>query len=150
MGRTPKPTALHEASGAFDHDPQRKAARAGEPIPTGPLGEPYETLTDLEKSIWHELANNAAPGVLTIADRILVELTCRLLARDRDPILRVKNPLKASERQQIISCLAQMGMTPAQRSKLSVKNPRGTDAPADDTFSQLAGRARGRGTDVAQ
>jgi hypothetical protein len=139
---------MHEASGAFAHDPQRRDARANEPIPSGPLGEPHASLTDLEKQIWHELAANAPPGVLTIADRIMVEMTCRLIARERDP--EHKNPLKAAERQQIISCLARMGMSAADRSKIRVENPRGDQAPAQDTFSQLANRARGRGEDVTQ
>lgn len=144
MARIPKPTAMHEASGAFDHDPQRKAARDNEPVPTGPLGEPYELLTDLEKSIWHELAASAPPGVLTNSDRIMVEMTCRLIARDRDPILRVKDPLKAAERVLIVSMLAKMGMSAADRTKIAVKNPRGDEAPATDAFSQLAKRARGQ------
>jgi hypothetical protein len=141
---------MHEASGAFAHDPQRKADRANEPIPTGPLGEPYKLLTDLEKSIWNELASSAPPGVLTNADRIMVEMTCRLIARDRDPVLRVNEPLKAAERVLIVSMLAKMGMSAADRSKIAVKNPRGPDAPATDTFSQLAARSRGRGPEDIQ
>lgn len=159
MARHPNPTAVQEASGAFDHDPQRREARAHEPIPSGPLGEPHESLDLFERGIWHELQSQAPPGVLTNADRIMLEMVCRLLARERDPrgakrsgedIGVPRSPLKAAERNQIISCLARLGMSPADRTKISVDNPRGPEQPADP-FSELAARRRGASnSDVPQ
>jgi phage terminase small subunit len=125
-----------ERSGAFDHDPQRREARENEPVPAGPLGEPPEYLTETQKAIWHELAEQVPAGVLTIADRILVEITVKLIARLRDPNER----LKAAETNQIIACLARMGLTPADRSKISAK-PKHREQ-ADDTFGRLASTGR--------
>src|SRR4051812_5446681 len=75
MARHRLPTELLERSGAFDHDPQRREARSDEPLPSGPLGDPPEYFSAAQKAIWHELAEQVPEGVLTIADRILVEIT---------------------------------------------------------------------------
>jgi phage terminase small subunit len=131
---------MHEASGAFDHDPQRRRERANEPIPSGPLGDPPDFLTPPQVAIWKELEALAPPGVLTNADRIMLEMLCRLLERERHP---QGSDLKAAERNQAISMLARLGMSPADRAKKQVDNPRGEDQPTDP-FSQLAKRPRGR------
>jgi hypothetical protein len=141
MSRHRTPTSILERNGAFDHDPQRRADREDEPIPAGPLGDPPETFTPEQAHVWDELAGQAPDGVLTSADRILVEIACRLIAR-----LRANEPLKAAETNQIISCLARMGLTPADRSRISAKGQR--DKEADDTFSRLAATGRGRGSDI--
>lgn len=148
MARHPLPTALHEESGAFDHDPQRAEARENEPIPPGPLGEPPERwrtaesdeariLAVLQIEAWHELELQVAKNVLTISDRVLVEVYCSLVARHR-----AGQVLKAAEYNLILSCLARMGMTPSDRSRLNV--PTDEKTKAVDTFSRLANTGRGR------
>jgi hypothetical protein len=131
-------------NGAFEHDPQRLEAREDEPKPTGPLGDPPAYFTEKQAEIWHELAAQVPPGVLTVADRILVEIACKLIARMRDP----KDQLKAAETNQIISCLARMGLTPADRSKIAAKPP-DSEKPAD-TFARLAASGRGQNTEREQ
>jgi hypothetical protein len=144
MGRHRLPTEILARNGAFDHDPQRLEDRQDEPVPTGPLGDPPDYFNDKQIEIWHELASQVPPGVLTVADRILVEITCKLIARMRDP----EDQLKAAETNQIISCLARMGLTPADRSKIAAKPP-DSEKPAD-TFARLAANSRGQKSELEQ
>lgn len=136
MGRNRKPTHELEQSGAFEKDPQRRRDRENEPVPAGPLGDPPEYLSPAAQSVWHELAGQVPQGVLTIADRFLVEIVSRQMAR-----LRAGEDLKAAEINQIISCLSRMGLTPADRSRVAVPKPPDEER---DTFAELA--AQGRST----
>jgi len=113
MSRPRTPTAILEARGSFVHNPGRKAARANEPMPNGQLGRPPEHLTDDEKRFWRELTRLAPPGVLTNSDRWFVEMTVRLMARVRHGTARTM------EFGQLVQCLAKMGLSPADRSRVS-------------------------------
>lgn len=113
MGRTPKPTALQQQSGAFAHDPQRARARADEPIPTAPLGGPPAHLTHGEALLWHELAGMMPDGVWTIADRWSVEVLCRYMGR-----FRRGQYLTAADINMMISLMARLGLTPADRTRI--------------------------------
>lgn len=119
MARNRLPTAQLESSGAFAHDPQRRAARENEPVPAGPLGDPPTYLDDMQQRCWLEVASYVPEGVLTVSDRLLVEKTARLLAREREG-----EPLKAAEHNLMIRCFSLMGMTPADRSKINVGKPK--------------------------
>ena len=131
MARTPKPTALLEAAGAFRKDPARGLARQFEPRPTSPLGDPPPCFDPLQRDIWFELAAMAPAHVLTGCDRWLVEILCRLMAR-----LRSGEIIKAAEYSLIFAGLGRMGLTPADRSKVMVPPD---DAPQpDDPFADLA------------
>jgi hypothetical protein len=70
MGRHRKPTALLERAGSFKHDPQRKRV---EPKPRGPLGNPPVYFTDHQKEVWWEVEAMMPLGVLTTADRSVME-----------------------------------------------------------------------------
>jgi phage terminase small subunit len=113
MSRPRTSTAILEARGSFVHNPGRKAARANEPRPTGELGRPPKHLADDEKKIWRELARIAPPGVLTNSDRWLVEMAVRLMTRVR------KGTARTMEFGQLAQCLARMGLSPADRSRVS-------------------------------
>lgn len=145
MGRTPKPTAIHEINGAFDHNPQRRDAREHEPVPSGPLGDPPACLDETEAAIWHELEGMVPAGVLTNADRLLLEITCRLMKVERKGGRHIpKNegqvfePMKSSERSQLIQCLSRMGLTPADRTRLIAP----TSGKTKDPFAALAANPR--------
>ncbi|HWR36382.1 MAG TPA: hypothetical protein VN622_10985 [Clostridia bacterium] len=141
MARPRKPTAQLERSGAFKHDPQRARERENEPVPSGPLGDPPENLKELQVEIWNELSGQAAEGVLTVCDRMYLEITCGLMARHRAGEL-----LKAAEYNLIISCLGKMGMTPADRSKINA--PTKQKQETESEFQKLAAAARGKRTEV--
>jgi phage terminase small subunit len=141
-----------EQNGSFDHDPQRRAAREGEPAPSGPLGDPPVTFTKAQRKAWLELILQAPENVLTISDRVMVELYCTLVARmrggDPDPERegKIKPPenLKAAEANLLLNLLGRMGLTPADRSR--VHAPSTKKEAADDTFGRLAATGRGKPT----
>ena len=114
MPRPRTPTSILEARGAYVNHPERRADRVNEPQPSGPLGPPPTHLTKEQKKIWKELVKIAPPGVLTNCDRWTVERCVQLVAK-----MRVGN-LMALEGSQLITCLSKLGMTPTDRSKVSV------------------------------
>lgn len=129
MARPRKPTAVLKLTGAFKKDPQRK--RLHEPKPTGSLGDPPADFDDYLKALWRDLVRMVPAGVLTNADRWLVELACRTM-RDVK-----KGTALASERNLLLSCLSRMGLTPADRSKIAVPK----EKEELDELAQLAAEA---------
>lgn len=133
MSRPRKPTALLELNGAFRKDPKRGRARASEPIPTGPLGDAPKYFSKRVRDIWNELASLAPAGVLTNADRWLAETTCLLMAKQRRYGIGGRDGIATGELSILNQCLIRIGLTPADRSKVSV--PKRNDAP--NPFSEL-------------
>ena len=119
MARPRTPTAVLELTGAFQKDPQRRECREGEPAANGPLGDPPAGFAaDRELlEIWDELVSLVPANVLARADRWTVELACRMMR-----LLR-KGGFKAAELNILLSCLSRMGLTPADRSKVSIPKP---------------------------
>jgi phage terminase small subunit len=154
MARNRTPTSILEANGAFDRNPDRGRARENEPIPSGPLGDPPERLTRVQREVWIELSQEIPDGVLSVADRKLLEIYCRFeaFARGGDPdesgAAMPPQKLKASEYNLMVSILSRMGMTPADRSKLNVPSPE--KEKATNTFEELASTGRGRGFPTRQ
>jgi hypothetical protein len=130
MARPRKPTRVLELSGAFRHDPQRRAAREGEPVLTEPLGEAPGVLDEAETARWEEI-RRWAPW-LTVADRVIVEETCRLWMAARN------NELRTGDRHQLAANLGRLGMTPSDRSR--VKAP-GSAPPVPNPFDALKASA---------
>ena len=121
-----KPTAVLAKRGAFKKDPKRAIARKHEPAPNGPIGQPPVGLTAKQLACWNELIANAPEGVLTRADRGVVELTARLQAQ-----MRGKAKLSTSISQQLRSCFASLGMTPADRSRVTAPSAAPPKSPWD-------------------
>ena len=148
MSRPLTPTAILEQKGAFDHDPGRRAAREGEPQGRGPLGDPPEYFTPMQKSAWRELELLAPEGVLTGSDRVAVEMYSQLVARLRgeryddhgnaDDGNGYPRPLKAAEVTQLLNLLGRFGMTPSDRVRLKV--PDKPKKPAN-RFAAMASEA---------
>jgi phage terminase small subunit len=137
MARPLTPTAVLEQNGAFEHDPQRRAAREGEPAGRGVLGDPPERFTPLQRDAWYELELLAPEGVLTGSDRVMVEMYCQLVARMRgEPDAEgYPRPLKAAEFTQLLNILGRLGMTPSDRARLKV--PEKSKKPAN-RFAAMA------------
>lgn len=108
-----KPAVLLEMSGSLEKHPQR---RRTEPVVAAPFGSPPAHLTKEHKAAWREIAKAAPAGVLTGADRVAVELAARMLVRIRT------TDFTAAEANGLRALLGQLGMTPADRSKVSVPN----------------------------
>lgn len=115
MARPRKPTRILELSGAFKKDPQRRAARSGEPEVKEAIGKPPPGLTRRVRAAWLEIVKNTPPGVLTSADRIAVGIASRLLSREK-----AGRGLKAAERGQLIKLLEAFGQTPRSRTYINV------------------------------
>lgn len=113
MARPSKPTAVLELVGAYKKNPQRK--RKNEPKPTQGIGTFSEGPTSLTE-IWDEVVAQVVPGVLTISDRLALELVCRLLAEIR------MHPEEISVGKVTALCnlLGRFGLTPADRAKITI------------------------------
>ncbi len=88
-----------------------------EPKPTTTLGNPPRHLSPAQKKIWKHLVSTIPDGVLFAIDAIAIELTVRLVERMQD------GTLKSNEIGQLRGCLASLGATPADRSRVSVVPP---------------------------
>lgn len=134
MARPRTPTAKLELTGAFKRNPSRGRARANEPKPNTPLGQPPSEFNDSEKAIWFELKRIAPDKVLTGADRWLVEVCCKIMARLRSEGIGGRYGVTVGEVSQLMQGLSRMGLTPADRSRISI--PR---EPAEDNpFAEIA------------
>lgn len=109
MARPRKPTKVLELTGAFEKNPQR--SRPKEPMPSGAIGDPPIHLALEAKEIWRELSD--ACFWATDADRQIMEIASVLLHRFRtDAEFKHMNHL--------ISSLGKLGLTPSDRSKVTV------------------------------
>lgn len=99
-------------AGAFKKDPQRLRERALEPKPTGPIGEAPAWMDDFERNAWVEVVEEAPPGVLTNADRGILTIVAQLRASIAQRTADTK------DRALLKACYAELGMTPASRSKV--------------------------------
>ena len=122
MPRPRKPTSLLELSGAFQKNPQRR--RPEEPKDGRPLGAAPKRLPEAVRPFWDELVRMVTGSILTYRDRWAVELAARLMHKAVSPRIVISS----AELSTLRSLLAALGMTPADRSKLSVpvekpKNP---------------------------
>lgn len=127
MARPRTPTALHEIRGTGKKHPERMAERRDEPVPTAGIG-PAKGLDPQQAEAWDEIVSLCPPGVLGNSDRIALEMTVRLLVQFRnDP-----DEFPASRMGHLISLLSRFGLTPADRSKISV--PKGNGKNPFDAF----------------
>lgn len=115
MARPRKPTNILRLSGAFRKDPQRAAARANEPVPSGPVGEAPTWMTPAERESWEWIVARCAPGVLANSDDGILEITACLREQFLIRALDAKGILLLK------ACYGELGMTPASRSKVQAK-----------------------------
>ena len=118
MARPRTPTNVLAMRGAFKHDPQRKRV---DPDVDGDIGSPPPYFNAKEIVAWDEIVKGAPIGVLTSADRQIVEVLSRLIAECRENFIVF--PVQKLAR--IESMLGKLGMTPADRSKVSGKKQDG-------------------------
>ncbi|GAA3758132.1 hypothetical protein [Terriglobus aquaticus] len=133
MPRPQTPISIGEATGAKEHNPGRYEGRKNAPKPDPELGPAPNYFDDVDRDFWNEVAGTTAPGVLTKADRILVEVTARLLRKFRD-----KNPqtggLKPVELGHLRACLGSMGLAPADRGRVTGSDASKKEADAAERF----------------
>jgi hypothetical protein len=142
-GRPRKPLAAHVASGATAKNPGRFLDRADEPRPTSPLGDPPEWFLKKESgvsqahlAIWRELEKQALEGVLTGCDRFIFEATCRLMYRCRS------TGASTGDFAQLKACLAELGLTPAGRTRVAARKAKEADKRDADDWATFAEERR--------
>ena len=114
MARPRKPTPVLKVIGAFDKDRSRTRE---DDIQTGEFPrEPPKHLSKEIKATWREIVAVCPLGVLQRSDQFVVEIAASLLAEHRkDP-----HAMIATRIVQLRVCLGQLGLSPTDRSKLSV------------------------------
>jgi len=123
-----KPAAILEMSGALGKNPSRRRV---EPSVALPFGKPPAHLSRELKAAWREISRAAPCGVLTGADRVAVELAARLLVR-----IRTADTFTAADANGLRSLLSSLGMTPADRSRVTAAHA----GPPTNPFSKHGGR----------
>ena len=124
MPRPRKPTSLLEAAGSFVRHPERRAARAFEPVPEGTLGNAPAHLEEYEKLVWNEIATALASGLAVQQDRLAFELLISLVSQFR----RNRGGMKSGELSLLSSLLSRFGLTPSDRSRVCVTPNSSRDA----------------------
>jgi hypothetical protein len=100
-------------------------ARRHEPKDPEGIGKMPKDLDDYEKIAWKNIVNEAIPGVLRRADRQAVKIAAKLLAKSD------QNKDTQADRNQLIRLLGQFGMTPSERSRISL-----IQEPAKNEFEE--------------
>lgn len=117
MARPRTPSNILELRGSFKRHPEIK--RPNEPKSPYPIGECPDHLDADDQAAWNEIVSQCCPGVLTVSDRITVEITARLLAELRE----TGRDFNMTRLARLQSLLASLGMNPADRTKISVEPP---------------------------
>ena len=120
-GQRPKPANLKLLAG----NPGKRALNRDEPV-SPPLRAMPRDLDPRLHDAWRKITRLAPPGVLREADELLVELAARLLVQSRVPEVPVGVAV------QLRQCLAELGMSPSARARLSVPPP-----PVENPFDAI-------------
>ena len=131
MARHAQPNELAKLKGADKVNPGRY--RKNIPKSKLPLGNPPDHLSDAAAECWFELSALALPGVLTGADRIVLEVASNYLAAYRTawatPIEDGRRvcPFPSNHMAHLRGAMAEMGFSPSSRTKLGVESPKDDD-----------------------
>lgn len=120
------PRAILAGRGTLDtvrHRDQRDA-----PVIVDPIGAPPDYLDDEEKKVWKEIVALAPAGVLTSVDQMVVEQLACLMRKARARHWDIPAPMNT----RITSLLGLLGMTPADRSRVSA--PRRSSAADSNPY----------------
>lgn len=118
MARPRTPSNVLALKGSFAKNPDRGRARENEPVVTPGIGEPPPDMPPEVVACWVELVMLCADGVLSAVDRPFMEYAARVywMIKQPGPV-----DLKAGVRFEAI--IGKLGMSPADRSKVSVSKP---------------------------
>src|SRR5215217_6407763 len=114
MARPRTPTAILELKGAFKKDPQRKAAREGEPVVENPVGSPPKHVSKPAALIWRRVVKEAY--WLRSTHRDVLEAFCVYKAAfETDPL-----SMKSAQVAQMMKAMTELGLTAASQTKVKV------------------------------
>lgn len=119
MGAPRAPTALKQMRGTDKKNPARM--NDNEPVATKGIGPSIRNgsgsnLSSAEQAIWDEIVSISYAGVLGEADRIALEMMCRLVHEMRTDF----SEMTAAKITQLSQLLGRFGMTPSDRTKITV------------------------------
>ena len=114
MGAPKKPSALKAMQGTDKRNKDR--LNNNEPTPSRGIGPNHESLSEYEAAVWDEVVGISYRGVLGEADRIALEMMCRLIAEMR---LNFEE-MTAAKITQLSQLLGRFGMTPSDRTKIVI------------------------------
>lgn len=125
-----KPQALRELQGTAKDHPGRQ--NKNQPVPTkgiGPANRPGcgSNLNDAEQAIWDEIVSISYSGVLGEADRLALEMMCRLVNEMRTNF----EEMTAAKITQLSNLIGRFGMTPSDRAKIVVPSGKKKNGFAD-------------------
>lgn len=126
MARPRKPTKVLELNGTLKAHPERARERANEPVVETPVGPTPNGMPVDAAAIWAELVQHGF--WLTAADRLLLEIACRLFADFR------KGQLDGGGVSKLITALSKLGFTPTDRSKIGAP---GAKEEKEDEFADF-------------
>lgn len=113
-------------NGSIKANPARYKDRTQVPVSNGDLGEPPAAMSKAAKNVWAELATQAPEGLLTFADRMLVELACSLICKMRNR----RAVATKGDQQLLLQTLSKLGLTPIDRDRVTVKPPEKPKEPS--------------------
>ena len=119
MGAPKKPSALKAIAGTDQKNKDR--LNPNEPVPVRGIGPAHKSLSEYEFEIWDEVVGISYAGVLGEADRIALEMMCRLIAEMRLDFTE----MTAAKITQLSQLIGRFGMTPSDRTKIVI--PKGQE-----------------------
>lgn len=120
-----KPMAIKEIHGTAHRNKQRQ--NPNEPTPTRGIGPAPDHLGEEHSAVWDEVVSQMYAGVLGEADRIALETMVRLIYLMRSNF----DEMTAAQLARLNGLLSQFGMTPADRTKISVPKNKDKGNPFD-------------------
>ncbi len=138
MARARTPVAAAAATGAAAKNPQRHRGRAA-PKGVAELGEPSAYLEPHEREAFRRFKRELP--WLKASHRLLVELASRYRGRLMHPDPEQRT-LSLQAMQELRRCLAQLGATPADESKVNIAD--GAEEDDDDAFFRAPPASVGR------
>lgn len=126
MPRPRIPREKADLTGYSARHPERFRKNHNQSTALGPIGEPYDWLTEHAKEAWAEMADTMP--WLDSSHRAILSVTAYLFGRFREDVLGVSgmNLLRL--------CLQSLGATPADFGKIGWAQPANDDDPAAEFF----------------
>ena len=122
MGAPKKPSALKAIQGTDQHNKER--LNPDEPVPVRGIGPAHKILSEYEREIWDEIVGISYKGVLGEADRLPLEMMCRLTAEMRLDY----SEFSAAKMTQLSQLCGRFGMTPSDRTKIVIPKSKNANA----------------------
>ena len=137
---------IRKLNGSADQHPER--INKDEPCPDEKVGNAPRNLSNDQRAIWREIISQVPPGVITRMDRMALEVVSVLMDKFRKSNIpatldlldgdKVDPPkMQGNEMMLLTRTLKSLGMTPADRGKVSTGNGAAADTgkPANDGWA---------------